>query len=182
MSAIEKIMDLHDSAAVARGRVAYVTPHVSGSMGDELQEELVVAKEALLAEVTKLQDELTFYKRRVELFQQWQNKMGDPERTIACDILANGQMLPDTTGKRYEIGSTQSASSFTDIVSDGGMDPRNHAHQVREPLRVQVIYDLAHRKATRYTHTAQPSEVKYGFSETHLVDLVRAIEARDSGD
>jgi hypothetical protein len=182
MTKIKNIMDMHDTAAVARGRVAYVTPHVSDSMGDELQKELDVAKEALLAEVTQLQDELTFYKRRVELFQQWQNKMRDPERTIACDILANGQMLPDPTGKRYGIGGTESISSFTDIVSDGGMDPRNQVRQVREPLRVQVIYDLAHRKATRYTHTAQPSEVMYGFSETHLVDFVRAIEARDSGD
>jgi hypothetical protein len=43
---------------------------------------------------------LDFYRRRVEVLQQWQSKMRDPERTIVCDILANGHTL-EPAGNRY---------------------------------------------------------------------------------
>lgn len=46
---------------------------------------------------------------------------------------------------------------------------------LRELTEPQV-HGIAHRKATRYTYIAKPSEVMYGFSETHIVDFVRAIE------
>ena len=59
------------------------------------------ARAALLTALQESQDTLTFYKRRVELLQEWQSKMRDPERTIACDIIANGQILPDPHGTRY---------------------------------------------------------------------------------
>jgi hypothetical protein len=43
-----------------------------------------------------------FYMRRVDTLQQWQSKMRDPERTIVCDILANGHTLePAAAGDRY---------------------------------------------------------------------------------
>jgi hypothetical protein len=45
-------------------------------------------------------DSLGFYKRRMEALQQWQNKMRDPERTIVCDIIANGHTL-EPAGNRY---------------------------------------------------------------------------------
>ena len=45
----------------------------------------------------------------------------------------------------------------------------------------QDIYDIAHRKATRYVCTAAPSDVMYGFSEMHLLDFVAAINAKESG-
>ena len=51
-----------------------------------------------LADMTRSRD---WYKCRVNMLHQWQSKMRDPERTIVCDILANGQMLPDPDGKRY---------------------------------------------------------------------------------
>lgn len=41
-----------------------------------------------------------FYKRRADALQEWQSKMRDPERTIVCDILANGHTL-EPTGDRY---------------------------------------------------------------------------------
>lgn len=45
-------------------------------------------------------DSAQFYRRRVEALQSWQSKMRDPERTIVCDILANGHAL-DPAGDRY---------------------------------------------------------------------------------
>lgn len=50
------------------------------------------------------------------------------------------------------------------------------AKTVAQPLTEPEIHALAHRKATRYTYTAKPSEVMYGFSESHIMDFVRAIE------
>lgn len=44
-------------------------------------------------------DSLAFYRRRCELLQSWQSKMRDPERTIICDILANGQILRGPDGQ-----------------------------------------------------------------------------------
>lgn len=53
---------------------------------------------------TRYSVEPNFYQRRVELLQKWQSKMRDPERAIACDIIANGQTLPsENAGDRYKI-------------------------------------------------------------------------------
>lgn len=45
-------------------------------------------------------------------------------------------------------------------------------------LTPQEIYDIAHRKASRYTCTAPVIGVMYGFSESHLLDFVEAINAK----
>ena len=43
---------------------------------------------------------LDFYRRRINALQEWQSKMRDPERTIVCDIIANGHTL-EPAGDRY---------------------------------------------------------------------------------
>ena len=61
----------------------------------------------------------------------------------------------------------------TDLLKEQSAQPK------QEPLRELTepqVHGIAHRKATRYTYIAKPSEVMYGFSETHIVDFVRAIE------
>lgn len=50
--------------------------------------------------------------------------------------------------------------------------------QARE-LSPQEIYDIAHRKATRYTSTAPSTGVMYGFSKMHLLDFIAAINAKE---
>ena len=44
---------------------------------------------------------LSWHRDRVELLAGEQSRMRDSERTLVCDILANGQLLPDPEGKRY---------------------------------------------------------------------------------
>lgn len=51
---------------------------------------------------------LEWHKRRIDLLQQWQSKMRDPERTIVCDIIANGQTL-EPAGDRYTLQPAASA-------------------------------------------------------------------------
>ncbi|MBL8469681.1 hypothetical protein [Methyloversatilis discipulorum] len=58
-------------------------------------------------EILRMFDEaefsLSFYKRRCDALQGWQSRMRDPERTVVCDILANGCTLPaEHAGDRYE--------------------------------------------------------------------------------
>jgi hypothetical protein len=57
--------------------------------------------DALQKEIKTLKSTLDFYKQRCDLLQQQQSGMRDPERTIVCDILANGVLLPDPKGSRY---------------------------------------------------------------------------------
>lgn len=61
--------------------------------------------QALLEEAHKALNDLLFSRQRNEIrlfmLQSEQRWMREPERTIVCDILANGQLLPDEKGKRY---------------------------------------------------------------------------------
>lgn len=62
--------------------------------------------EPLLQELEELRQSVAFYKRRCDALQEWQSKMRDPERTIVCDVLANGCTLPpEHAGDRYKTSS-----------------------------------------------------------------------------
>jgi hypothetical protein len=61
--------------------------------------ELLALREA----ADRLEHEARFYRRRCDALQQWQSRMRDPERTVVCDILANGfTMPPEHAGDRYK--------------------------------------------------------------------------------
>ena len=50
----------------------------------------------------ELAQSLDFHRRRVDALQSWQGSMRDPERTVVCDIIANGHTLaPQFAGDRY---------------------------------------------------------------------------------
>ena len=56
---------------------------------------------ALREYVKDIERSLDWYKRRVTFLQEWQSKMRDPERTIVCDIIANGLTMEE--GGRYSL-------------------------------------------------------------------------------
>lgn len=59
-----------------------------------------------LAELEAALHSADFYKRRCDELQKHQSQMRDPERTIVCDILANGCiLLPAFAGDRYKTHS-----------------------------------------------------------------------------
>lgn len=60
---------------------------------------LIVREQA--AEIARLKSSRDFYRTRCDLLQKLQVRMRDPERTLVCDILANGCLLPDPNGDRY---------------------------------------------------------------------------------
>ncbi len=54
---------------------------------------------SLQEQLHEAQLSLAFYKNRCEQLQTAQNRMRDPERTIVCDILANGHLLHGSDGQ-----------------------------------------------------------------------------------
>jgi len=81
------------------GLVADIRAAVGNPTGKLMQDELVAHCHTIN----------TLYERRgnrLALLARVQKHMRDPERTLVCDILANGQLLPDPNGKRYGFAAT----------------------------------------------------------------------------
>lgn len=85
--------------AALLGLVADIRAAVGDPTGKLMQDELVQHCE-------KLSQSLDWNRRRVEMLARFQKRMRDPERQLVCDILANGQLLPDPTGRRYGFATT----------------------------------------------------------------------------
>jgi len=105
MTAKKRIKSQQDSNAVSvestalLGLVADIRAAVGDPTGNLMQDELV-------EHCRKLAHSADWNRRRVEMLARLQKHMRDPERTLVCDILANGQLLPDPQGKRYGFAAT----------------------------------------------------------------------------
>ena len=54
---------------------------------------------------------IAWHRRRWMALQMHQAKMREPERTMVCDILANGELMhPAVCGNRYAVKDTQENS------------------------------------------------------------------------
>ncbi len=49
----------------------------------------------------RLERERDWYRGRVQALERAKSMFREPELTVLCDILANGQLLPDPCGIRY---------------------------------------------------------------------------------
>ncbi len=81
------------------GLLADIRAAVGDPTGKLMQDELV-------ERCRKLAHSADWNGRRVKMLSRLQSKMRDPERTLVCDILANGQLLPDPKSKRYGFPAT----------------------------------------------------------------------------
>lgn len=105
MTAPKNIASKEDSNAVSvestalLGLLADIRAAVGDPSGQLMQDELV-------EHCSKLSHSADWNRRRVEMLSRLQKHMRDPERTLVCDILANGQLLPDPKGKRYGFAAT----------------------------------------------------------------------------
>jgi len=71
------------------------------SIGKMSDGEIVCKLADLMAGKAEAERRLARIRERVEMLACEQTRMRDPERTLVCDILANGQLLPDPKGTRY---------------------------------------------------------------------------------
>ena len=67
-------------------------------------------------EIERLKAEKAFYKNRVELLHKWQSKMRDPERTLVCDILANGQIWHDESRYTPQTSKPEPSEPFSKVL------------------------------------------------------------------
>lgn len=65
------------------------------------QDLAMMGADDLVKEIERLHRRVLFYQSRCDLLQSWQRFMREPERTLVCDVLANGTVLPDKNGGRY---------------------------------------------------------------------------------
>jgi len=80
----------------------------------------------LKEQLAKALDSRDWYKHRCNNLQAAQKNMRDPERTMVCDILANGALLHDGSGlvaaARYAVKEEHSASERQKVIADSS-DP-----------------------------------------------------------
>lgn len=90
---------------------------------------------------------LDFYRRRVQALQQWQSKMRDPERTIVCDIIANGCAL-EPAGDRYKqpaqqkigvCGEKRGACGLPCEPCEGKTDPDYVQQPAQQPIDLDAL-------------------------------------------
>jgi len=69
---------------------------------------MLMSHKSLQKERDRLADKVRWHEIRYELLLREQARFGEgKERTLLCDILANGQMLPDPDGTRYPKPKSQ---------------------------------------------------------------------------
>ena len=65
----------------------------------------------LLDRLEEAESSVAWHQRRWMALQMHQKKMREPERTMVCDIIANGELLhPTVAGDRYAVKDTQEKS------------------------------------------------------------------------
>lgn len=170
--ALEALESLRHSWADAR--------FISISALREALEQPPVSSHPAASDDNQLEDalnSLAFYRRRYEMLQQWQSKMRDPERTIVCDILANGQTLPPgVAGDRYKQPPADEPVAWTDAEAIANLPAVDEAIRIllddqtgdNATALVQAILD------TRPQPAAQGEEVTMdeilGLADLHAED------------
>lgn len=69
-----------------------------------LIEKAIDAAIEMIERLEAAESSVAWHRRRWMALQMHQSKMREPERTIVCDILANGELMhPTVAGNRYSV-------------------------------------------------------------------------------
>ena len=81
-------------------------PYSEVEIGEAIDAAIEMIERLELAESS-----VAWHRRRWMALQTHQAKMREPERTMVCDILANGELMhPTVAGDRYAVKDTQEKS------------------------------------------------------------------------
>ena len=70
--------------------------------------EAIDAAVEMIERLEAAESAVAWHRRRWMALQMHQTKMREPERTMVCDILANGELMhPTVAGDRYAVEYTQ---------------------------------------------------------------------------
>lgn len=73
--------------------------------------EAIDAAVEMIERLELAESSVAWHRRRWMALQMHQAKMRDPERTMVCDIIANGELMhPTVAGDRYDVKYTQEKS------------------------------------------------------------------------
>lgn len=95
-------LDLDDVAAtspLAQRELAELRADLAHARADI--ERLSVDLAEAQREIERQRFSVEWTRSRLDRLQKEQARIPDPWRTLVCDILANGSLLPDPEGKRY---------------------------------------------------------------------------------
>jgi hypothetical protein len=123
--------------------------------------------EDLIQERDDARSSRDFYKRRADALQEWQSKMRDPERTIVCDILANGHTL-EPAGDRYTPPAAQ--RQWVGLTDDQirGLTPKPDGVAEGNVRRVEVLPGVMGTEFDEVDAWSMPL----------VLQIARAIEAK----
>ena len=85
-------------------------PFGRATLAAQAPQQEVLAVDDLAKELDTTRENLQWYMRRYRELQRVQHRMRDPERTMVCDILANGSLLVPE-GQRYTAQPTPSGDA-----------------------------------------------------------------------
>lgn len=144
-----------------------------GDMGIAVQMALNAAPQPPEAAENPLQEQLDealqsldFYKRRCNLLQSMQASMRDPERTIVCDVLANGQLL--------EINGMISAARYGRVISAPVQMPEPVAAESRFTTFAGNRWRCCTVEHARAFGADKGYEIRYLYTEQQVRELLAA--------
>ena len=123
----------------------------------------------LLDRLELAESSVAWHRRRWMALQMHQTKMREPERTMICDILANGELMhPTVAGDRYALPGAQPAPSLASndvsLISEGKTQPAQSVKDV-------IIDDLQSQFDTEGI-----TEHDSGDALIRLSDAIAAVE------
>jgi hypothetical protein len=95
----QELLDNKNDNTRLLGLIADIRAAVGDPQGKLMQDELV-------EHCKDMYYRAKYNAKKLALLARCQKHMRDPERTLVCDILANGQLLPDPKGERYGFKAT----------------------------------------------------------------------------
>ena len=99
MTPAEAITILRQFNEWRRGEDETIEQPEPSEIGEAIDAAIYVVERLELAESS-----IAWHRRRWMALQMHQTKMREPERTMVCDILANGELMhPTVAGDRYAI-------------------------------------------------------------------------------
>ena len=124
-----------------------------------------------------------FYRRRCEALQQWQSRMRDPERTVVCDILANGFTLdPPVPHDRYAMAAEPVQEPECQYAKDVGMPEyrcavkcQYAAPQQRKPLTEEQIDKLLDAERMKWTTRTWPPAHEFAAAFARAIEKAHGI-------
>lgn len=115
---------------------------------------------------------------RLDALQSAQSKMRDPERTMVCDILANGTLLAEPNEGRYEVAPCSNCARLIEL----GAQQNDTCREAAEKLKLAHAHSDAVEAELRRWKDSHRAVVKQRDDAEAKVAELRALLSGDEGE